>query len=518
MSLDPAAALELGTVRVVGTGLLGASVGLGLSASGARVLLADVSPTALALARDVGAGVPDPGTERVDLVVVAAPPDVTAAVVADELKAHPDAVVTDVASVKAGVLAALTASGADLRAYVGSHPMAGRERSGAVAARGDLFLGRPWVLSPAPGGDAAALAVVRRLALALGAVPLAMPASEHDEAVALVSHLPQVAASLVAARLRHAPDAAVALAGQGLRDVTRIAASDPALWAQILAANAGPVTAVLEQVRDDLDRVLGRAAGHRRRDPGRRRGRGARRRRPRHRRREPRAGADPGQARRRPGPVRRRHRRDPGRTGRSGQGVRRHRRRRHERRGACPRARPGPGGGAARGVRAPGGPGAPRGRADGVRVARRRLNGRGQRGPQECRPAFRERTVAAARLVWSGFPETTPGGLPCPARSAPRRAARSSSPWTVRPDRASRPCPGSSPPGSAWSTWTPAPCTAPCAGPAWNEASTSPTRPRWQTSPAASTSRWAPTPTPPTSGWTAGTWAPTSGRRGCPRW
>jgi len=259
VSLDPAAAVELGAVRVVGTGLLGASVGLGLSASGARVLLADVSPTALALARDLGAGTPDPSEgagEPVGLVVVATPPDVTAAVVLEELKAHPDAVVTDVASVKAGVLEALRAAGADLTNYVGSHPMAGRERSGAVAARGDLFLGRPWVLSPVEGDDPAALATVRRLALALGAVPVVMPAAEHDEAVALVSHVPQVAASLVAARLRHAPDAAIALAGQGLRDVTRVAGSDPALWAQILAANAGPVGAVLTRLRDDLDRVL----------------------------------------------------------------------------------------------------------------------------------------------------------------------------------------------------------------------------------------------------------------------
>ena len=256
MTLDPSAALELGTVRVVGTGLLGASVGLGLSASGARVLLADVSPTSLALARDLGAGLPDPGTERVDLVVVAAPPDVTAAVVTEELKTHPDTVVTDVASVKSVVLVALRAAGADLRQYVGSHPMAGRERSGAVAARGDLFLGRPWVLSAAPDADQAATTRVHRLALALGAVPVLMPADEHDEAVALVSHLPQIAASLVAARLRHAPDAAVTLAGQGLRDVTRIAASDPALWAQILAANAGPVATVLTELRSDLDRVL----------------------------------------------------------------------------------------------------------------------------------------------------------------------------------------------------------------------------------------------------------------------
>jgi prephenate dehydrogenase len=256
VSVDPAAAQDLGTVRVVGTGLLGASIGLGLSASGTRVLLADISPTSLALARDLGAGMPDDGSERVDLVVVAAPPDVTAAVVAEELTTHPDAVVTDVASVKEGVVMALRAASADLRQYVGSHPMAGRERSGAVAARGDLFLGRPWVLSPAPEAVPTAPGQVRRLALALGAVPVVMPAVEHDEAVALVSHLPQIAASLVAARLRHAPDAAVALAGQGLRDVTRIAASDPALWAQILAANAGPVAEVLRELRSDLDRVL----------------------------------------------------------------------------------------------------------------------------------------------------------------------------------------------------------------------------------------------------------------------
>jgi len=256
VSLDPGAAGTLGTVRVVGTGLLGASIGLGLRACGVTVLLTDASPSALALASDLGAGEPDPGGTRVDLVVVATPPDVTARVVAAELAAHPTAAVTDVASVKAGVLDALTAAGADLPRYVGGHPMAGRERSGAVAARGDLFIGRPWVLSPAAATTPGAVDAARRLALALGAAPVVMPAAEHDEAVALVSHVPQLAASLVAARLRQAPESAVALAGQGLRDVTRIAGSDPALWAQILAANAGPVAAVLHELRADLDALL----------------------------------------------------------------------------------------------------------------------------------------------------------------------------------------------------------------------------------------------------------------------
>ena len=259
MSLDPAVArtaAALGTVRVVGTGLLGTSVALGLTAAGGRVLLADTSPTALALARDLGAGLLDPGDVPCDLVVVAAPPDVTAAVVLAELAAHPQATVTDVASVKAGILRQVTDGGGDLVRYVGGHPMAGRERSGPVNARGDLFLGRPWVVCGTAAVDPTRVDAVRQLALALGATPVSVPAQAHDEAMAVVSLVPQVAASLVAARLRAVDDEAVALAGGGLRDVTRIAAGDPLLWAQILSANAGPVLAQLRALRHDLDGVI----------------------------------------------------------------------------------------------------------------------------------------------------------------------------------------------------------------------------------------------------------------------
>jgi prephenate dehydrogenase len=253
---QPPGAEDFGTVRIVGTGLLGTSIGLALGGGMAKVLLSDPSPTALALARDVGAGAVDDGGAAPDLVVVAAPPDVTARVVYEQLHANPDATVTDVASVKRGVLEQLVARGADLRRYVGGHPMAGRERSGPVASRADLFLGRPWVICPTPDSDPERVAQVRRLAAALGAAPVTMPAEEHDAAVALVSHVPQVAASLVAARLIRASDPAVSLAGQGVRDVTRIAGSDPTLWAQILAANSGPVRDVLRELRDDLDDVL----------------------------------------------------------------------------------------------------------------------------------------------------------------------------------------------------------------------------------------------------------------------
>lgn len=251
-----------GPVRVVGTGLLGASIGLGLRALGVDVVLHDPSRTTVLLAQDVGAGrVATPDDRDVRLVVVAAPPDVTPDVVLHELAAFPDAVVTDVASVKGAVLAALRERGADLTRYVGSHPMAGSERSGPTAARGDLFAGRPWVVVGSGQSSGAAVLAVRDLVADLGATPVLLDADAHDAAVALVSHVPQITASLVAARLREADPSALDLAGQGLRDVTRIAASDPALWTSILAANAAAVAPVLRSLRDDLDALVAALEG-----------------------------------------------------------------------------------------------------------------------------------------------------------------------------------------------------------------------------------------------------------------
>lgn len=247
-----------GPVLIVGAGLIGASIGLALTANGVPVRLRDSSPSALALARDVGAGEPEALDDDAPvLVVVAAPPDVTAGLVGAALHAFPRATVTDVASVKASILEELVGlDSIDLSRYVGSHPMAGRERSGAAAADADLFVGRPWVLAPGPETTSESERAVRDLAVDLGASPVEMTAAEHDEAVALVSHLPQLLSSLVAARLVTAPERALGLAGQGLRDVTRVAASEPRLWASILVGNAAPVRRTLRGVRDDLDSLL----------------------------------------------------------------------------------------------------------------------------------------------------------------------------------------------------------------------------------------------------------------------
>ena len=246
------AARTSGTVRIVGAGLLGSSIGHALRALGVDVVLADASPAQLRLAIDYGAGRAQSVDDQPSLIVVAVPPDVIADVVERELRDHPGVVVTDVASIKLEPLRALEQRGIDLTHYIGSHPMAGRERGGAISARADIFLGRPWVVCRDEQTPASDLALVEGLALDLGATPIEMTPEEHDRSVALVSHVPQLVASLLAGRFVDAPGGSLQLAGQGVRDTTRIASSPPELWVQILGANAAPVVDVLDALAADL--------------------------------------------------------------------------------------------------------------------------------------------------------------------------------------------------------------------------------------------------------------------------
>ena len=244
------------SIRIVGAGLLGTSIGLALSKLGLDVVIADASPANQKLAIDYGAGRNPSDTDQPKLIVVCVPPDVTATVVAAELKNFANAVVTDVASVKLAIEAELEALGADLSRFVGSHPMAGRERGGAIAGRADLFVGRPWVITPNSKSDATAIKLVADLASALESSVVTVSPKDHDRAVALVSHVPQLVSSLLAARLVDAKKDDVALAGQGLRDTTRIAASDAKLWMQILGGNTADVKTVLQGFAEDLGRVI----------------------------------------------------------------------------------------------------------------------------------------------------------------------------------------------------------------------------------------------------------------------
>ena len=245
-----------GTVRIIGAGLLGTSIGLALAKHNVDVVIEDSSPANQSLAIDYGAGRKPASSDVPALIIVCVPPDVTARVLLSELASFPEATVTDVASVKSEILLQLEASGQDLSNYVGSHPMAGRERGGAIAGRADLFVGRPWVIATHKNSSRASVSKVEALALELGAAPVAATPTQHDRAVALVSHVPQLVSSLLAARLVSAEAEDVALAGQGLRDTTRIAASDPKLWLQILDANAKEVSSVLKEFAGDLGQVI----------------------------------------------------------------------------------------------------------------------------------------------------------------------------------------------------------------------------------------------------------------------
>jgi prephenate dehydrogenase len=248
-------------VAVLGTGLIGGSVCLGLRAGAMahEVTGWDVDPGALgeALRRGAftaGASSAPAAVSGADLVVVATPVGETVELCkAIQPALEPGAVVTDVGSAKADVVA--SCEGLLGSRFVGGHPMAGSERHGIAAADAELFQDAWWIVTPTATTSSRAYRAVSGLAGALGARPIAVDPVEHDRLLARLSHLPQVVASAVVAVATGAgaKESLLGLAAGGFRDVTRIAASDPALWVGILRANSEAVLEALE----DLTGVLG---------------------------------------------------------------------------------------------------------------------------------------------------------------------------------------------------------------------------------------------------------------------
>lgn len=237
-------------VKIVGTGLLGTSLGLALARQGVVASLSDQSKSNLRLAVEYGAG--EVSDEEPDLVVVCVPPDLTAEVVVSQLQQHPHAIVTDVASVKSEIAAAVSHQSPSFDRYIGSHPMAGREKGGPGAARADLFFARPWVITPHAATPSITVELIKDLAIRVGALPIELSAQQHDASVALVSHLPQLLSSVLATTLISGTDQQIALAGQGLRDTVRIASSDPDMWLQIIAQNANSIRPLVSAVKEEL--------------------------------------------------------------------------------------------------------------------------------------------------------------------------------------------------------------------------------------------------------------------------
>lgn len=235
-------------VLVVGTGLIGASIGLALR--GERdVCLTDADPAHLHTAIELGAGRAWDGTEQAALVVVAVPPAVTADRLVAMIRQRAGRTYTHVASVQSPIERAVQQR-SPTAAFAGSHPMAGREKAGPGAAGAELFWGRRWAICPTPESSPAAVLAVEELVAACGAVPVRVRAAEHDASVALLSHLPHAVSMLLAGMLTAGQD--LQLAGPGLADMTRIAAGDVELWLQVLSANAELVAPLISALAGDL--------------------------------------------------------------------------------------------------------------------------------------------------------------------------------------------------------------------------------------------------------------------------
>jgi len=253
---------------VIGTGLIGGSFALAMRRAGCFQVFAGYDTDTAALAQAKARGiidqvVADPVTaaSAADAVIIAVPPAAIAAAVRRTVAVVRRSVpVFDAGSVKGSVIAALRDGGDMPPQFVPTHPMAGSERQGPDAADATLFLNRHVIVTPEAETDPAAVASVRRWWNAAGATVIESSAAVHDEMVALTSHLPHLLAHAFMEWVArpHSADAA-AFAGPGLRDFTRIAASDPALWRQIFAANRGALlrefdgfAAVLAQVGELL--------------------------------------------------------------------------------------------------------------------------------------------------------------------------------------------------------------------------------------------------------------------------
>jgi len=268
--------VRAGPVAIVGVGLMGGSLGLALRALGVEVRGVDPDPEALRVAEAVGAisaaaGSVGEGAEGARIVVIAAPVPLLPALARRALAAGgSDCLVTDLGSAKGVVVAGLSA--AERERFIGGHPVCGDERTGVAFARAALFRGATWFLTPAAEARPELFERLHGLVASVGARPVAIDPGVHDRLMALVSHLPHVlAGALVNQAAATAPAGREALrsAGPSFVDLTRVAGSNPPLWADILLANAEAVLDALRAysarltdvegalVRGDRDWLLG---------------------------------------------------------------------------------------------------------------------------------------------------------------------------------------------------------------------------------------------------------------------
>ena len=256
-------------IAVLGVGLIGGSIGLAARERlGAEVVGFDRDPATLADALSLGAVDREAGSigeaaAGADAVFCAAPVAALPSLVAEAIAASgPDAIVTDVGSTKRGLLEAVAGIDGSQR-FIGGHPLAGAETAGVDGARGDLFDGARWYLTPTADTEGVLLDRLHHLISGLGARPRAIDAATHDREMAAISHLPHVLANvLAAAAAGHGGDSDRAPeVGRSFRDATRVAGANPAIWADIYSSNAEAVASeidgVVERLRSAAELIRG---------------------------------------------------------------------------------------------------------------------------------------------------------------------------------------------------------------------------------------------------------------------
>ncbi len=239
-------------IKIVGSGLIGTSLALAWQKSGHEIELSDRSAENLELAINLLGGAnlhhADP-----EVIVIATPVHQILGALHTEFEANPEATFIDIGGLKTNLLLEVARIPGLNARFCSSHPMAGREVNGPESARGDLFTGRPWILTPSAQTEPRSLSIARELALEAGASIFELAPEEHDAAVALVSHLPQAISSLLGVVIGQGESEYLGLAGQGLRDVSRLAASDGGLWSDLLISNRSAVLPLLEEYAAALD-------------------------------------------------------------------------------------------------------------------------------------------------------------------------------------------------------------------------------------------------------------------------
>lgn len=255
------------TIAILGPGLLGGSVALAAKSFNYAEAVHVWARREAAVAEIRSRGIADlASTDLAEviagakLIVLATPvgimPDLVARLL--EISPAPGTLMTDLGSVKGGVVSSIDAllDGQDDLHFVGSHPMAGKEQAGIEHATAELFRGAACVITPGASSTPSAIEVIENFWRQLGCRTTQMRPEQHDQAVARISHLPHLAASLIATTALAADPSAGAVAGAGLRDTTRVASGSPEMWAEILLENRAAVAPALRDLADQVSQAL----------------------------------------------------------------------------------------------------------------------------------------------------------------------------------------------------------------------------------------------------------------------